>query len=183
MNYVSPLLTQCRWCVCDKAWLRTPPHYPSVEPGRSRWVYQWACLENHLSWGRRGGGGGWLQNKAHYWNGINNHSMLSLTYFTTQWNKGNMYHLLEFLNYHSPRLLKGAQTLPQDNTTGNDHNKHTQHSIRLKASTRTSPQSKQVYVYSGWNGKPMWAPALRNSTCIGSNGVEVGLTGILSIAD
>ena len=47
----------------------------------------------------------------------------------------------------------------------------------------TCTLSKQLYVYSGWNGKPMWAPALRNSTCIGSNGVEVGLTGILSIAD
>ncbi len=27
-----------------------------------------------------------------------------------------MRHLLEFLNYHSPRLLKGAQTLPQETT-------------------------------------------------------------------
>ena len=133
-------------CVWDKAWLRTPPW---VEPGRSRWVYQWACLETMTI--SPEGGVGYDVNIPKYteWNSINNHSMFITEVHCTQWTDW----LMEQRQYapfarvpklsQPYRILNGAQTFPQENTTFNAHNKH-KHSIIIIQSYKKSCQWKPM---------------------------------------
>ncbi len=53
-----------------------------------------------------------------------------------------MHHLLEFQSYHSPRLLKGAQTLPQGKQQA-IFNKHNQTESKHKPLT-LSKATKQL---------------------------------------
>ncbi len=145
-HHSNELLFPLTYMVC--VWQGMVEDSSTLPLGRTRKVplglYQWACLENHLSWGGVGGEGVRLQNKVYYytkvqWNRYTIIAPVITKVLHTQWIDWLMeqrQHAPFARVSNSPTLLRGCT-----NIASGQHNRRYSLNTHVMKATTPSPPS------------------------------------------